>query len=148
MGNSKLPRGLRNNNPGNIEKSGSSWKGKVPHDRNTDGRFEQFEEFEGKHGMVWGVRALTKLGWSYLKQNPNHTIKTFFEKYAPSFENDTNAYANYVAKKVGVSPDNTVMQIYKDSSKQYLFILAIIQMENSQAFDNQHVSDGVELGNS
>ncbi|WP_051605771.1 hypothetical protein [Polaribacter sp. Hel_I_88] len=147
MSNSKLPRGLRNNNPGNIEKSNSSWRGKVPHDQNTDGRFEQFQDFEGIPAMTWGVRALTKLGWTYLKQRPDHTIQTFFEKYAPVVENNTNAYANFVAKKVGAKSSDSLAPIYNDLVKQYLFILAIIQHENGQAFDNEEVSKGVELGN-
>jgi hypothetical protein len=143
----KLPRGLRNNNPGNIRIANNNWKGKVPVSENTDKSFEQFQDFEGIKGMVWGVRALTKLGWTYLKQNPDHTIKTFISKYAPNTENNTVAYAQAVAKFLGVTVDAKVKVIYGDAVKQYLFILAIIKHENGMLYDEKEVSDGVALGN-
>ena len=139
--NKKLPRGIRNNNPGNIRIANNNWQGKVPVSENTDGDFEQF------YKMEMGVRALTKLGWTYLRQNPNHTILSFIEKYAPNNENNSLAYAETVASRLGVSIEHSVNDIYTDVSSQYLFILAIIRHENGIAFDNQEISDGVELGN-
>ena len=139
--NKNLPRGIRNNNPGNIRIANNNWQGKVPVSENTDGDFEQF------YKMEMGVRALTKLGWTYLRQNPNHTILSFIEKYAPNNENNSLAYAETVASRLGVSIEHSVNDIYTDVSNQYLFILAIIRHENGIAFDNQEISDGVELGN-
>ena len=139
--NKNLPRGIRNNNPGNIRIANNNWQGKVPVSENTDGDFEQF------YKMEMGVRALTKLGWTYLRQNPNHTILSFIEKYAPNNENNSLAYAETVASRLGVSIEHSVNDIYTDVSSQYLFILAIIRHENGIAFDNQEISDGVELGN-
>ncbi|MCA9329527.1 hypothetical protein KDA11_02695, partial [Candidatus Saccharibacteria bacterium] len=34
------PRGIRNNNPGNIRISNNQWRGKIPVSQNTDGSFE------------------------------------------------------------------------------------------------------------
>merc|ERR1712032_1522659 len=45
------PRGFRNNNPGNIEKSHIAWAGKVA---GSDSRFETFDTMEN------GTRALAK----------------------------------------------------------------------------------------
>ena len=145
--NKKLPRGIRNNNPGNIRIGSSSWQGKVPIAQNTDGSFEQFQDHPKGTAMQMGVRALTKLGHTYLRQNPLHTISSFIGKYAPTNENNTQAYINFVAKKVGVSADTKVVDIYKDIAQQYLFILAIIEHENGQGINNIDISKGIELGN-
>ena len=140
--NMALPRGIRNNNPGNIRISDSNpWKGKISKDKNSDGSFEQFEN------MKFGVRALTKLGWTYLRINPNHTIQTFIAKYAPSTENNSMAYSDFIAKELGTKVNAYVRDIYNDSSKQYQFILAIIKHENGVSYDNVLVKEGVKLGN-
>lgn len=137
----KLPRGIRNNNPGNIKIANNDWLGKIPVSENTDGTFEQFKD------MKYGARALTKLGWTYLRQNPNHTILSFISRFAPSSENNTIAYAKAVAKYLDTDINAKVMPIYTDVVKQYQFILAIIRHENGIAFDNQDISDGIEMGN-
>jgi hypothetical protein len=97
LGQNNLPRGIRNNNPGNIEQNASNnWRGKVPPSQNTDGRFEQFER------MVFGVRAMIKLlRDSYIKRSEFDTIELIVTKYAPSFENDTRAYINAVSRDTG-----------------------------------------------
>lgn len=154
MSNNKdLPRGLRNNNPGNIRIANNSWLAKVPESENTDGSFEQFKSYtfrEGNtySGMSMGTRALVKLGWTYLNQNPNHTILSFISKYAPSSENNTEAYAKAIADYLDVTVNAKVKPIYEDKVKQYLFILSIIRHENGIAYDNSEISKGVELGNS
>ena len=64
-----LPRGLRNNNPGNIRRSKDNWQGLAP--EQTDPDFFQFTAPE------WGYRALIKtlqtyrkpLGTAYRKQH-------------------------------------------------------------------------------
>ena len=55
LGQSNQPRGIRNNNPGNLRISGNAWQGKIPTSQNTDGAFEQFSYY------VYGVRAMIKL---------------------------------------------------------------------------------------
>ena len=47
--NNNIPRGIRNNNPLNIERSKSKWQGLAEHQR--DPRFAQFKS------MTWGIRA-------------------------------------------------------------------------------------------
>ena len=51
MSTAKTPRGIRNNNPGNIE-CGSPWQGLRPQNERTDNRFAQFAD------QVFGIRAL------------------------------------------------------------------------------------------
>lgn len=89
-----LPRGIRNNNPGNIRIGKSPWKGKVPVYQNTDGEFEQFES------IIWGVRAAMKLLLNYQREG-RYTIETILMKYAPPSENDTHAYIRRVSRCTG-----------------------------------------------
>lgn len=98
-------RGYRNNNPGNLDKTRIAWKGKVPHSRNDDGRFEQFEEFEGLPGHIWGIRAAyMDIRGDVLKDGLN-TVRKLISTYAPPHENNTAAYIAAVAKAIGKSAD-------------------------------------------
>jgi len=67
-------RGLRNNNPGNLEKRSTPWQGKVPHSQNTDGRFEQFESMLEKSSG-----KLLKSAVELVKQWRNSSIPTKLE---------------------------------------------------------------------
>lgn len=97
LGDETRPRGIRNNNPGNIEKGPSPWRGKVPLQQNTDGRFEQFERY------VYGVRAMIKLiRDTYIGRDGLNTVASILQKYAPSFENPTGTYIQTVANNAGV----------------------------------------------
>ncbi|WP_299368329.1 hypothetical protein [Winogradskyella sp.] len=61
LGMDEYPRGIRNNNPGNIKYSASNnWLGKIPLSENTDGTFEQFETF------AYGTRAMLLLLTNYI----------------------------------------------------------------------------------
>lgn len=140
MKKNRLPRGLRNNNPGNIRYSKSNaWQGKIPDSEKTDNEFEEFTE------MKWGVRAMTRLLHNYIVKNPNITLYEMISRYAPAVENDTNAYVNAVVKKVGVPKDTRGKDFYYHNVKNYLFILAIINHENGMGIDNEVVAKGISL---
>lgn len=122
LGDPTLPRGMRNNNPGNIEQGPSAWRGKIPLSENTDGRFEQFTNY------VWGVRAMIRLiRDTYMKRDGLVTVRQILNKYAPSFENPTQAYINNVAQKVGVLPDDPLST---DKATMERLIQAIGDFEN------------------
>ena len=53
------PRGLRNNNPGNIKRTGDKWQGLVEEEDATDSVFFQFRE------MRWGIRAIARILRTY-----------------------------------------------------------------------------------
>ena len=99
----KIPRGVRNLNPGNIRITKSAWQGKVPAKKNTDGAFEQFESME------YGLRALMKLIVNYMRKYRFATIRQIINRWAPPNENDTGAYVNSVAKRVGLSADEKLV---------------------------------------
>lgn len=101
------PRGIRNNNPGNLKVSSSSWLGKLPYEANQDydcrtGRvtrtFEQFSQYK------YGIRALIKLLQSYMQVKNLRTIAQIVNRYAPSTENNPATYIQFVASYTGYSP--------------------------------------------
>lgn len=92
------PRGIRNNNPGNLRISSITWLHKIPAAQNTDGAFEQFETF------AWGTRALIKNLKAYYDGGLK-TISQVINKWAPSSENNTTAYISAVASQSDLDPD-------------------------------------------
>lgn len=87
-----LPRGIRNNNPGNIE-LGDPWQGLAA--RQTDGRFAQFES------PAFGIRALARTLITYQDKHGIRTVSGAINRWAPPVENDTGAYVRQVQKAVG-----------------------------------------------
>ena len=89
----KLPRGIRNKNPGNI-KLGTDWDGLA--DEQSDPVFCVFKE------SVWGIRALVRILLVYRFHHKRFTVEDIIERWAPPSENDTDAYIVFVCKKLGV----------------------------------------------
>lgn len=94
-----LPRGLRNNNPGNIDK-GQSWQGLD--EVQSDSRFASFIS------MDYGCRALIKLLQTYHNKYGLNCVEDIINRWAPPTENDTTAYVNSVAKALNVSPTESL----------------------------------------
>jgi hypothetical protein len=107
LGRSELPRGLRNNNLGNIRVAKNDWLGKIPVLKNTDGSFEQFKD------VPHGIRAMFKLLIGYFENKGIKTIRGIINKYAPPFENNTEAYIQSVAKKTGIPADKELKFLNK-----------------------------------
>lgn len=116
-----LSRGLRNNNPGNLIKTNLPWKGKVPHDKNPDERFEQFTS------IVWGLRAMIMDVVGDITTKGQNTIRKLITKYAPAHENDTEAYINGVARQIGITPD-AIIDVKQPIIQK--LILAMVKIEN------------------
>ncbi len=112
--------GIRNNNPGNIIKSGNNWKGKVH--GNVPGRFEQFVSIE------YGIRAMMRNIVSQFRKGHN-SIAALINKWAPAFENKTGVYISFVSNQTGIAPHTRIGQL----NKEILIALckAIAQMENA-----------------
>jgi hypothetical protein len=92
-------RSYRNNNPGNIE------YGKFAKSNGaigSDGRFAIFPDYNT--GRI-ALKTLLKKNYSHL------TIKGMVNKYAPGFENDTNAYINALIKELNISAETKVGDI-------------------------------------
>lgn len=101
-------RGVRNNNPGNIDfNSRNDWVGQLGLEEGvTKPRFARFDLAEN------GIRALGKLILNYrgkdgmpgVGKTGIDTVKEVITRWAPGNENNTEAYINAVAQKLGVSP--------------------------------------------
>jgi hypothetical protein len=88
-------RGVRLNNPGNIERGPDAWQGEST--LQDDPRFIRFEE------PKWGLRALMKIMLAYQDKHDLHTVEDLISRWAPPVENDTQAYAQDVANHLGVN---------------------------------------------
>lgn len=117
----KMPRGIRNNNPGNIIQSKSSWHGKLPKRLNKDRKFEMFIAPE------YGVRAMIKLLYNYINKGHN-TVEKIVRRYAPSFENNTSSYIQKVCNNLKVKP-NTKLRASKKTL--HLLVISISKIENN-----------------
>lgn len=127
-----LPRGIRNNNPGNIE-IGEDWEG-MSTDQ-SDGRFVQFESPE------YGIRAMAKILGTYKEKYGLDTIEGVVSRWAPPNENDTEAYINSVVKMSGISRNRRL----SDSDLKEV-IKAMIRQENGDMpYDEETIARGVEL---
>lgn len=126
-------RGLRNNNPGNIERTGTTWKGMSP-DQSGDSRFAVFESPE------WGIRAMIRIIRNYMTRGL-YTVRSIINTWAPPSENDTGAYVNAVASSIGVGPDTPL-----DDGALPALIAAIIKHENGvQPYPPELIARGIEL---
>ncbi|PQQ24783.1 lytic transglycosylase catalytic [Photorhabdus hindustanensis] len=87
-------RGLRNNNPGNLNFAGQRGATR----ENGEGRFARFET------AFDGLRALSRQLTLYAKRGLT-TVRDIITKYAPPEENDTEGYIAFLAKWLGVDPN-------------------------------------------
>lgn len=89
-------RGERNNNPGNLIRTGIGWRGEVPDDQKTDDTFEQFTH------PLWGLRALALDLLASVRRG--QTLAELIGEYAPVGTNDTAAYLANVSRWTGIAP--------------------------------------------
>lgn len=134
------PRGLRNNNPGNIRNSDATdWKGEVAAEKKRDNAFEEFKD------MAHGYRALIKLLQNYRRKHGLQTISDFIGRWAPRTENDTSAYITRVCWEMQV-PSSYVPDI-NDKTTMCNFAAAISLVENGIPAVMADVEAGWELLN-
>lgn len=91
-----MSRGISNNNPLNIEATGTQWQGAV----GDDGRFIIFET------PFYGIRAAARIMRTYRNNYGLNTIRDIVSRWAPPVENPTENYINYVEKSAGVNADS------------------------------------------
>lgn len=116
--NALLPRGIRNNNPGNL-RHGEKWQGMAT--EQTDKAFITFVSPE------YGIRAMVKLFATYRDRYGLTSIRDIITRYAPATENNTEAYISAVAKEIGMAKDGNV-----GPDDMPAFIAAVIRHENGQ----------------
>lgn len=130
----KLPRGIRNNNPLNI-RVGNNWFGEVA--KPTDTTFEQFTD------MRFGVRAAFIILKRYINRYKLNTIEKIVERWAPSNENHTKAYIDIVSKRTGL-PRNFEFE-YSNVAVMSMIFQAMCFVENGQEIDYDVILEGYVL---
>ncbi|MCE0964519.1 structural protein P5 [Pseudomonas sp. NMI4491_12] len=126
------PRGVRNRNPGNIDYNPrNAWQGQLGLEEGVaKPRFARFDHPEN------GIRALGKLLINYRGKDgmPGvggkgiDTVLETINRWAPSNENDTQAYAGSVAKRLGVRTTDPIN--IKDPATLRGMVVSIIIHEN------------------
>ena len=132
----KKPRGIRNNNPGNIKRSSTLWQGMAI--EQDDDVFITFKTPE------YGIRAMVRLLITYKIKYGIKTIKSIITRYAPNSENNTAAYIRAVAKQTGLDPDAEID--IGDFETAFPLIKAIIKHENGyQPYSDGQIIRGLAL---
>lgn len=134
-----LPRGLRNNNPGNL-RAGEDWKGEVGEDR--DG-FVIFQD------MSWGIRAMATLIMNDISRGYN-TLSSLIGYWAPAEDhNPTSNYIASVASSTGLNP-NQVIPL--ELATLAAIMRGMINFELGAGYkamvSNDDIQEGIELMNS
>lgn len=139
-------RGVRNNNPGNIDfNPRNDWVGQLGLELGASKpRFARFDSPEN------GIRALGKLLIAYRGKDgmPGvggkgiDTVLETINRWAPSNENDTKAYALAVAKRLGVRTTDPIN--IKDPDTLRVFVESIIIHENGgNPYKAEVIDEGV-----
>ncbi len=93
-----LPRGIRQNNPGNI-RPGDNWNGMT----GQDGGYLIFRD------VRYGIRAMVKVLRNYQRLHNLETVKQIIYRWAPPADNNpTNAYVKHVAEYLRVATDQPI----------------------------------------
>lgn len=127
-----LPRGIRNNNPGNIKKTNDNWVGMSP--IQSDDTFVKFTH------PKYGVRAMAKIIKTYRARNVVYLVDIISE-WAPATENDVGAYVSNIEKITGIYGnqviyDNMIADLLK----------GIIRVENGfNPYPDNLIKEGVSL---
>lgn len=134
MKKNELPRGLRNNNPGNIRRNGDVFQGEVNPSR--DKEFKQFKT------MAHGYRAVFKILSNYHRVYKLTTIRKMISRWAPENENNTSAYVSLVSSYSGIGPDDLISF---DREQMIRIVAGMSRVENGLEADMSDVIAGWNL---
>ena len=118
----ETPRGIRNNNPGNIRHSKVCWVGEA--DDQPDPDFVTFIAPE------YGIRAICRILLAYQADDGCRTIRQLIRRWAPPSENDTDAYVAAVSRACGLGPDD--LACVRQASVMTPMAEAIIRQETGE----------------
>lgn len=129
-----IPRGIRNNNPLNI-RIGNTWLGELPQPTETE--FEQFVT------MKYGLRAAFIILRRYINRYQRNTIAQIVSSWAPSSENNTLKYIDYVSAQIGIRPDAEIT--YADKDTMCRLVAAMAQYECGQPIDYDTIAAAYDM---
>ncbi len=131
----KISRGLRNNNPLNIRRNKTRWRGLSA--EQTDSAFFNFI------APAWGYRAAFITLKNYKKLHGIDTIASWVSRWAPPVENDTVSYVNFVAQKTNLLPNEKID--CNNKNVMCNIVAAMSQMENGVPAKMNDVEEGWRL---
>lgn len=112
-------RGLRNNNPLNIRHNRNNrWQG--VYEIQTDAEFVRFAS------MQFGIRAAFIIIRNYIRQG-HKDVASIVSRWAPSSENNTDAYIRHVCEMSGLSPFQELH--FEDKDTMVALVDAMIRVE-------------------
>ena len=129
-----MPRGIRNNNPGNI--NFANQKGAVLEPKTDSVPSPRFACFKDPKD---GLRCLRDQLIRYYDHYQLHTVKGMISRWAPTSENNTASYIAGVAHSVGVEEDDTIHEMTPTIMTGLMN--AIIRYENGMNPYGETVSD-------
>lgn len=140
-----LPRGIRNRNPGNVERNNANdWLGLAKPEQMTKAQKDEtrFCVFTDEQ---YGIRALVILLLNYQRRYRLTSIHAMLSRYAPRQDkNDTDAYIAFVAARVGVQPKQKIS--VSDYQTCFRLVEAIIHHENGmQPYPAETIREGIGL---
>ncbi|MGQ6231052.1 hypothetical protein ACUNFK_22895 [Serratia sp. IR-2025] len=133
---SRLPRGIRNNNPGNLNYAGQAGATK---EGGSDGRFAIFES------MQHGVAALYRQLQLYFKRGIN-TLSSIVKTYAPASDNNNvDAYISALTKATGRGANEVLDS--GDTATIARLMRGIVDHENGKGYiSSSDIMGGIQLG--
>lgn len=134
MRKNELPRGLRNNNPGNIRRNSDVFQGEVNPSR--DKEFKQFKS------MAYGYQAMFKILSNYYNYYQLDTIREMISRWAPENENNTAAYVSLVSSYSGIGPDDLISF---DREQMIQIVAGMSKVENGREANMYDVIAGWDL---
>lgn len=134
MRNNNLPRGLRNNNPGNIRRNSDVFQGEKT---SSDREFKQFKS------MAYGYRAIFKILSNYYRNYKLDTIRKMISRWAPENENNTDAYIKAVSDYAGIPADDSIN--VNDREQMIRIVAGMSKVENGREADMSDVIAGWNL---
>ena len=129
-----MSRGLRNCNPGNIRRSATRYKGEV---KSADAAFKSFET------MAHGYRAIFVLLHTYHIKHGLATAAEMIARYAPSTENNTQAYIRAVEQISGIPATEPLDTLHAESMMP--IVSAISRVENGVCASPAEVMQGWKM---
>lgn len=135
MAEKKLPRGLRNCNPGNIRINSDLFQGEIRPSK--DKSFKQFET------MAYGYRSVFRILSNYRKNYGLDTIRKMIGRWAPENENDTDAYVKAVSDYAGIPADGLIN--INDREQMIRIVAGMSKVENGREAEMSDVIAGWNL---
>lgn len=136
-------RGIRNNNPGNIE-HGANWQGLAPADQQWDERFCTFS------APKYGIRAIARILITYYDHRVAadgsriDTVQEIVDRWAPPVENNSAAYGQHLRDALGVERGQ-IINVHDYDTMKTLVETIILHENGVQPYTDAQITQGLVL---